>query len=105
LVLACGGRKNASDLGDSNNSMDSLEAFEVRDHAPFLDVENDQLVRVHVGDVKPAILGIVALVIKSNRGTGERQFRDKFQDSTTGFVLGILRRDDVCREKQAKNYG
>jgi hypothetical protein len=52
-----------------------------------------------VGDIKPAIFGIVALVIKSNRGTGERQFRDEFQDRATWFVLGILRTDDVCRKK------
>ena len=61
--------------------MDIGEAVEIRDDFALLRVEDDELICVHVGDVKATMSGVKALIVKTNGGSGEWNVGDLRQQS------------------------
>jgi hypothetical protein len=79
--------------------MHAVEPLKVGQHFPFLGVENNQLIGIHMRDVQTAVRGVQALIVKPGRRPRQRHVRDNFQD----FTLTRGRRRVVGGEENKKS--
>src|SRR5882724_1057813 len=80
--------------------MDLLEALEVGDDPPGLDVEHEESAGVHVSDVEPVGVLVEALVVEAHRRAGERHLCHRLQN---GGSRGTGRGNDCESSEDAGN--
>uniref|UniRef100_E6PY30 Uncharacterized protein n=1 Tax=mine drainage metagenome TaxID=410659 RepID=E6PY30_9ZZZZ len=100
LVVAGGRGVDAVCAGDGEDAVNAAKAAEIGEYRAGGEVEDDEVIIVHVGDVEATVGGVEALVIEADGGSGQRDVGDGGQNGPRG---GCLRDADACGEEDSES--
>ena len=79
FVLPSGRCIDSAQLRNRPNAVNVREAVEICHNFAFLRIENNELIGVHVCDIKTAMGGVETLVVEARGGAGQRHVRNLLQ--------------------------
>src|SRR5258708_5473070 len=93
------GNVESVEFRDRQDTMHPLEPIQVGDNFSLQRVEDNELVRVHMGDVKPSVLHVQTLIVEANRGPWHWHIGNLLQYlNGANLILPVLRVRDRGEE-------